>query len=284
MTTKQERDEAETDEQNSDQEGSNAGSSSSIDWESDDNPYKGKFSGEQRRSSRLASELEEVSSTGVSIENLSRRFDTLEDLLADVSDRGAVRANRDELDFDDDGLDEDPPSVTTGKAREKIQESRQAQSARERDAQAQKVYDRLQEGWSKGMSPESAEMKEVTRLYNEALEDPAKSGQLNTALTLFNSYKKSVTSAVAAASLPDTSKDDGDNTKGDEGAGDANDDDVILEDDGSDDKMTARQRNAKNGSGQGQEGQGSTPARDFSNLSPTQKFQLHAEGKTPATY
>jgi hypothetical protein len=284
LTTKTDRDEAETGEQNSDQEGSDDGSSSSIDWESEDNPYKSKFSGEQRRSSRLATELEEASSTGANIDNLSRRFDTLEDMVADISDRGEARASKSDLDFDYDGLDDDSQLNATGKAREKVQESRQATQARERDAQAQKVYDRLQQGWVKGMSPNSPEMTEVTRLYNEALEDPTKAGQLNTALTLFNSYKRSVTSAVAASPPPPTPNGEGDGDKGDEDTDGADNDNEILEDDGTDDKMTARQRNAKKGSGQGQEGSGSAPPRDFSNLSPSQKFKLHEEGKTPATY
>lgn len=283
MTTKQDRDTADTDELNSDAEGNEDGTTVSIDWESNDNPYKKRFSGEQSRSARLETELEAERSTGSSLNNLLNRFDTLEDMVADISDRGEVRASS-QLDPYDDGLDEDSQPAANGKAREKIQESRQAHYVRERDAQAQKVYDRLRSGWVEGMSPESDEMKEVTRLYNEALEDPAKAGQLNTALTLFNSYKRSVTSTATASSPRPTPKGEADGNKDDEDAGDADDDDKILEDDGSDDKLTARQRNKRNSSGQGQEGQGSAVARDFSNLSPAQKFALHEEGKTPANY
>lgn len=285
MTTKQERDTADLGIDAPNGGDGEDDATVSIDWESEENPYKKKFSGEQSRSARLESELEAERSDRASLTQVVNRLDVIEDLVADVADRGGVRAGRDELDFDDDGIDDDSPRTTTGKAREKIQESRQAEAKRAANAQAQKVYDRLQEGWIERMSPASDEMQEVTRLYNEALEDPAKVGQLNTALTLFNAYRKSVTSAAAASPPPATpSAGEGDGDEGDEVAEDVEDDNEILEDDGSDDKMTARQRNARNNASQGQEGQGSTPARDFSNLSPQDKFRLHEEGKTPATY
>ena len=284
LTLKNDQDTAATDNVDSDVEDIDAGASVSIDWESEDNPYKNRFSGEQRRSTKLESERDVALSNLSSVSKIDSRLGTLEDLIADIADRGSGRADRDELDFDDE-FDEDVPKRTTGKAREKIQESRQASAVRENNAQAQKVYDRLQEGWGVGMDAKSPEMLEVTRLYNEALEDPAKSGQLNTALTLFNSYKRFVTLAAPKSPLRPTPKSEGDGD-GDEGAADANDgdDDTILDDDGNDGKQTARQRNKAKGAGQGQEGVGSSVPRDQSQLTPTQKFALHEDGKTPANY
>lgn len=281
MTTETDRDTAVTGDASSDQEGSGDGAPVSIDWESEDNPYKKRFSGEQSRSARLETELEAERSNRTSLTTLVNRFNDLEDMVADISDRGEVRASRSELYPYDDGLDDDTPPAATGRAKERIQESRQAQAVRERDAQANQVYTRLQQGWTDGMSADSPEMKEVTRLYNEALEDPAKAGQLNTALTLFNSYKSSVAAATAPVKPP-TPTSGTDDSDGD--AVDSDDDNEILEDDGSDDRLTARQRNARNGSAQGQEGSGSAPPRDFSNLTPSQKFALHEEGKSPKDY
>lgn len=284
LTTKNDQDTAATDIVDSDAEDIDGGASVSIDWESEDNPYKNKFSGEQRRSTKLESERDVALSNLSSVNKIDARLGILEDLIAEVADRGDIRADRDELDFDDE-LDDDSPRRTTGKAREKIQESRQASAVRENNAQAQKVYDRLQEGWAVGMDAKSPEMQEVTRLYNEALEDPAKSGQLNTALTLFNSYKRSVTLATPASPPPPTPKNEGDGD-GDDDVADADDnnDDTILDDDGNDGKQTARQRNLAKNAGQGQEGVGSSVPRDTSTLTAEQKFALHEAGETPQTY
>ena len=283
LTTELTRDAADLDTLDSDVENSDGDATASIDWDSKDNPYKKRFSGEQSRSARLETELEAVRSDRTNLTTLVNRFDTLEDLVADIADRGEARASN-QLDSYNDGFEDEPQAATTGKAREKIQESRQAASERENNAQAQKVYDRLQQGWTEGMDAKSPEMVEVTRLYNEALSDPAKGGQLNTALTLFQSYKRSVASEAAKLPPPPTSKEEGDG----DGNGAAEDtsesDDDILEADDSEGKLTARQRNAASNSGQGQQGSGSSVPRDISTLTPEQKFGLHHEGKTPKTY
>jgi hypothetical protein len=283
LTTGLNRDAADLDAPNSDVEGDGVDTPASIDWESEDNPYKKRFSGEQSRSARLESELETASSTGASLTSLVNRFDTLEDMVAEISDRGDARAS-DQLDSFDDGLDDEPQRAATGKAREKIQESRQAQSVRENNAQAQKVYDRLSQGWTAGMDAKSPEMVEVTRLYNEALADPALGGQLNTALTLFDSYKRSVASEAAKLPPPPTPKSEGDGDGNDAADDSSESDDDILEADDDEGKLTARQRNAASNAGQGQEGSGSSVPRDISTLTPEQKFGLHHEGKTPKTY
>ena len=168
LTTELNRDAADLDITDSDVESTDDDATASIDWDSKDNPYKKRFSGEQSRSARLETELEAVRSDRTNLATLVNRFDTLEDLVADIADRGEVRASN-QLDSYDDGFGDEPQASATGKAREKIQESRQAESVRENNAQAQKVYDRLQEGWTTGMDAKSPEMVEVTRLYNEAL-------------------------------------------------------------------------------------------------------------------
>ena len=277
LTTGLDRDAADLDIIDPDVESTNDDASASIDWESKDNPYKKKFSGEQSRSARLETERDTARADRTSFDNLVESVSTLEDMVAELSDRGDNRAS-DRLDIYDDGLEDDPRPATTGKAREKIQESRQAASVRENNAQAQKVYDRLQQGWTTGMDAKSPEMVEVTRLYNEALADPAKGGQLNTALTLFNSYKRAV--ASEAATLPPVPNGDGDNAATDSSGSD----NEILEADASEGKQTARQRNAATNAGQGQQGTGSAVPRDISTLTPEQKFGLHHEGKTPTTY
>ncbi len=284
LTTELNRDAADLDTLDSDVEDSGADATASIDWDSKDNPYKKRFSGEQSRSARLEAELEAERSDRASLTTLVNRFDTLEDLVAEIADRGEVRASN-QLDSYDDGFDNEPQTSTTGKAREKIQESRQAESVRANNAQAQKVYDRLQQGWTQGMDAKSPEMVEVSRLYNEALADPAKGGQLNTALTLFESYKRTVASEAAKLPPPPTStKEEGDGD-GNNAAEDTSErDDEILEADANEGKLTARQRNAASNIGQGQEGSGSSVPRDFSTLTPEQKFGLHHEGKTPKDY
>jgi len=283
LTTGLDRDAADLDIIDPDVESTDGDASASIDWESKDNPYKKRFSGEQSRSARLETERDTARSDRASLDNLVESVSTLEDLVAEISDRGDARASN-QLDRYDDGLDDDDQPATTGKAREKIQESRQAASKRANDTQAQKIYDRLQEGWTAGMDAKSPEMVEVTRLYNDALADPALSGQLNTALTLFNSYKRAVASEAAKLPPPPTSKKEGDG----DGNGAADDssesDDDILEADDSEGKQTARQRNAATNAGQGQQGTGSSVPRDLSALTPEQKFGLHHEGKTPKTY
>jgi len=283
LTTGLDRDAADLDIIDPDVASTDGDASASIDWESKDNPYKKRFSGEQSRSARLETERDTARSDRASLDNLVESVSTLEDLVAEISDRGDARASN-QLDRYDDGLDDDDQPATTGKAREKIQESRQAASKRANDTQAQKIYDRLQEGWTAGMDAKSPEMVEVTRLYNDALADPALSGQLNTALTLFNSYKRAVASEAAKLPPPPTSKKEGDG----DGNGAADDssesDDDILEADDSEGKQTARQRNAATNAGQGQQGAGSAVPRDISTLTPEQKFGLHHEGKTPKTY
>jgi len=283
LTTGLDRDAADLDIIDPDVESTDGDASASIDWESKDNPYKKRFSGEQSRSARLETERDTARSDRASLDNLVESVSTLEDLVAEISDRGDARASN-QLDRYDDGLDDDDQPATTGKAREKIQESRQAASKRANDTQAQKIYDRLQEGWTAGMDAKSPEMVEVTRLYNDALADPALSGQLNTALTLFNSYKRAVASEAAKLPPPPTSKKEGDG----DGNGAADDssesDDDILEADDSEGKQTARQRNEATNAGQGQQGTGSSVPRDLSALTPEQKFGLHHEGKTPKTY
>jgi hypothetical protein len=282
LTTGLDRDAADLDIIDPDVESTDSDASASIDWESKDNPYKKKFSGEQSRSARLETERDTARSDRTSFDNLVNRFDTLEDLVADIADRGEVRASN-QLDSYNDGFEDEPQATTTGKAREKIQESRQAASVRENNAQAQKVYDRLQQGWTTGMDAKSPEMVEVTRLYNDALADPAKGGQLNTALTLFDSYKRSVASEAAKLPpVPTSTSEEGD---GDNAATDSSEsDNEILEADASEGKQTARQRNAATNAGQGQQGTGSAVPRDISTLTPEQKFGLHHEGKTPTTY
>jgi hypothetical protein len=283
LTTELNRDAADLDTLDSDVENSDGDATASIDWDSKDNPYKKRFSGEQSRSARLETELEAVRSDRTNLTTLVNRFDTLEDLVADIADRGEVRASN-QLDSYNDGFEDEPQATTTGKAREKIQESRQAASVRENNAQAQKVYDRLQQGWTTGMDAKSPEMVEVTRLYNEALADPAKGGQLNTALTLFGAYKRSVASEAAKLPPPPTTKSEGDGDGNDAADDSSENDDEILEADDDEGKLTARQRNAASNAGQGQEGSGSSVPRDISTLTPEQKFGLHHEGKTPKTY
>ena len=282
LTTGLDRDAADLDIIDPDVESTDSDASASIDWESKDNPYKKKFSGEQSRSARLETERDTARSDRTSFDNLVESVSTLEDMVAEISDRGDNRAS-DQLDIYDDGLEDDARPATTGKAREKIQESRQAASVRENNAQAQKVYDRLQQGWTTGMDSKSPEMVEVTRLYNDALADPAKGGQLNTALTLFDSYKRSVASEAAKLPpVPTSTSEEGD---GDNAATDSSEsDNEILEADASEGKQTARQRNAATNAGQGQQGTGSAVPRDISTLTPEQKFGLHHEGKTPTTY
>lgn len=277
------QDAADTATDSSDEGENGVGATAKIDWESDDNPYKKRFGGEQSRSAKLVTERDTALSALSNFEGLSSRFDDLEDMVADISDRGDTRASTSTLDSFDDDLEDGPPAGSTGKARARVQESRQAAVMRERDVQANKVYARLNQGWVEGMDAQSPEMVEVSRLYNEALQDPAKRGQLNTALTLFDSYKRSVTSAAAASPPPPTPKGEGDGAKGDEGADDSDEDDTLLEDDPNK-TPTARQRNRDAGAGQGQEGAGSAVPRDTSNLTPEDKFALHAEGKTPANY
>jgi hypothetical protein len=227
LTTGLDRDAADLDIIDPDVESTDSDASASIDWESKDNPYKKKFSGEQSRSARLETERDTARSDRTSFDNLVESVSTLEDMVAEISDRGDNRAS-DQLDIYDDGLEDDARPATTGKAREKIQESRQAASVRENNAQAQKVYDRLQQGWTTGMDAKSPEMVEVTRLYNDALADPAKGGQLNTALTLFDSYKRSVASEAAKLPpVPTSTSEEGD---GDNAATDSSEsDNEILE-------------------------------------------------------
>ena len=81
MTTELNRDAADLDTLDSDVENSDGDATASIDWDSKDNPYKKRFSGEQSRSARLETELEAVRSDRTNLTTLVNRFDTLEDWL-----------------------------------------------------------------------------------------------------------------------------------------------------------------------------------------------------------
>ena len=259
------------------------GTSGGIDWESTDNPYKKKFSGEQSRSSRLETDRDEARTTLSNLDRVVKRLDNIEDELADIGDRPAVPASSSNADPFNDDLDDDPPAATTGRRREKLQESRQTELKEGTDATARKVYAIFQQEFADGMDNQSPEMLEVQKLYNSALEDPALRGNLNTALVMFRSYKRSVESAAPPPSPPPTPSGEGDGDIDGEGSADS-DNSATDAASAKDDEPTARQKNRDAGADQGQQGAGGAVPRDTSNLKPVEKFALHHEGKTPQDY
>jgi hypothetical protein len=274
------RDPAETDDVIASTEDNENGSTGSTDWESKDNPYKKRFSGEQSRSARLESDLEAARSNLSNLGEIRTRLDEFEEILAEISDKSDSPAGRSELDSYDDELDNESTVSTTGRRTEKLQESRKARAERERNAQATQVYEIMQRSWSEGMDAQSPEMTEVTRLYNGALEDPAKRGDLNTALTLFNSYAKNFQPAATPSPGKSTAQAESTPDKGDVVAdGHANDNSS----NDNDSAPTARQKNAAANVGQGQEGSGGAAPRDHSSMTPLQKFSAHHDGQSPDT-
>lgn len=261
-----------------------SGAPAGTDWESDANPYKKRFAGEQRAKTQLqqrVTQLEQQAGTSAetlaTLKRLEARIGSIEDLTAGLHDRPQTASEE----GDDEGARQPGPS--------KVDEVRQRRAQESHVQTVNRVHRLIQNGWVEGMNPQDQRLLRVKALYDGALSDPTRTADLLEALEIFNTVANEARTAPApapAAPAPRGKADAGKpSTNG--AAAPADDESETEDDEGEGDEEeieTPRTRIAKSGAaaGQGADGRAASPA-DRKNLRPYDLFaRAHrGEGYTP---
>jgi len=254
-----------------------SGTPAGLDWESEANPYKKRFAGEQRAKAQLQSRVAQLEQAvtanqemAATVKRLEGRMSSVEDLAAELHDSRAQTA--------EDGQEEDLNPRSSPKKAEQIRQRRAQESHVER---VKRVYNVIQNGWIEGMDPNDSRLARVRALYQGAVTDMNRSDDLYEAVELFTTVANEARAAAASTASAKTG-DIGKGTKvltAEVTTEDADGDDEEPEEDES-----PRERVAKSGvtAGQGADGKALNPA-DRSKLKPYDLFARshRGEGYTP---
>lgn len=251
-----------------------SGTPAGIDWESDANPYKKRFAGEQRAKThveqRLAQAEQGASNIREMVESLKRlenRIGSVEDLAAELHDgRGTA-------------LDEGDDDGTRRPGPRKVDEVRQRRAHESHVQRVNRVHAAIQNGWVDGMNASDPRMAQVKTLYDGALSDPSRTDDLLEALTIFNTVANEARAAsTITASAADGAA--GKGTKEIKAATEPEEADTDDTDDESEEPVSPRERIAKSGAtaGQGAEGRAPSPS-DRTNLRPYELFARSNRGE-----
>lgn len=253
------------------------GAASGVDWESDDNPYKKRFAGEQAASQKLRTENDQLRTQVGQTDMLNTRLSTVEDLLADLADRSATPRGSSFGGDDDD----DSAPVTTN--RDALRNRRAQLETQTFAAAVQQTYNRIVELWEDGMDNDDPAVIEVRTLYNQARQNPQLKGNLAVAEAKMDAYREryfraKAEAAAAAAPSPDDSKNDASNdgSAGSDGSGEGaqgdGDNNPFKQESQSKRERMAAQPNMTEGQGGDGAAGGGNPPPDWDNMTGTEIF------------
>jgi hypothetical protein len=257
------------------------GAASGPDWESDANPYKKRFAGEQRAKAQLQQRVTQLEQavTGNSevlavVKRLETRISSVEDLAADLYDNRQTASE---------GEDGETPREPRSR---KVDEVRQRRTQESHVAVVNRAYNLMQRGWVEGMDPNDRRLLRATQLYNDARTDPARTGDLIEAIELFNAVASEARAAAAQPPAAPAGKgSDGTGKKANSArspAGEAQDDDDETDEDGDGGEPpepTPRERVAKSGAAAGQGADGRAASPDRQTTTPYERFARSNRGE-----
>lgn len=255
-----------------------SGTPAGTDWESDANPYKKRFAGEQRAKAQLQSRVSQLEQSVTAnkemldtLKRLEGRVNSVEELAAELHDS---RTQTDDL-----GDDED----TNRPSSRRVDQVRQRRVQESHVERVKRVYNLIQNGWVEGMDPNDPRLARVRALYQGAASDVSRADDLLEAgeifMTVANEARAAAATPAAKAGAGDTGK--GTKASKPEPETEATDsDDTETDDAEPEEEESPRERVAKSGvtAGQGAEGRAPDPS-DRSKLKPYQLFERSHRGQ-----
>jgi uncharacterized protein YoxC len=260
-------------------------STSEIDWESDDNPYKERAKGQQREASKLR---EQVSGQAGSVEALARiersigainsRIDEVQDLAAEAADLSET------IDYDPDDPDsqsQTPTSARRDKARQQRQTRETGEAAAKHNILVQDIAEKIKTIYTQGMV-DDPEVKEAAAKFQAAVTDPSKGLDLYEALETMRTVSQRFAESEETSDDSDTDEQSSESDSSQDSEDDSDSETDDEEDEEVEDKPTKREALITSASTSGQSTNGISPGVDDSNMSALDMFEQHLQGKKPA--
>ncbi len=256
---------------------------SEIDWDSDDNPYKKRAEGHQRKASEYKAELdgvrgsqEQLSQIIAGLESINSRMDGVEDMAAEAVDIGGARDS-------DDGDDDDSQSQKSTNARQdQVRTARQKRSTTASQtahaAEVNEVKALIDAIYIEQMRTDPR-IQAVAAEFNEAVKDPSKRAQLWRAYNKMRDFATEFAKSDESSESDDSKSKDSDKSSSQDSKDDASKGSSDDGDEKVDDKPTKRERLIESTSTQGQNNSGSSPGVGDDSLSPLEMIEKHMAGE-----
>ena len=260
-----------------------------IDWESDDNPYKTRAKGFQSEGSKARNELESrkgdqaaLARIEAQLGDVQTQMDTIADYSAEAADFSERRGSDD---LDDDDSDDSQSRRSTNARTERNKAAREERSkssdTASHTALVSEVREKIGSIYTQDMN-KNPKVQEAAKLFQGAVEDPAKANDLWRALEMMREGVAESSSQSDDDSDKDDEPDKDESKKSQSSKDDASGDDKGDKDDDEEDTPTKRESLIDDPKSQGQTHVGQTPSMDEDNMTATEMFEADLAGKKPA--